>query len=217
MKEHFQGKEGKRLIILLVLMGAVAVAMAFRFAGAPFLDSWGAAAARAEELQLKLDAVDVMFSREGMVRNGLEDASAMLQEVTREHIPRPEDALSWATRTIYGHARDVGIEMHWIKEEPVGTGSSSLWKSSRAFAPYKVRVAATGSYEQFLQFLAAIEKNNPYACISGVTVTGQPQNVEIHKITLIVEWPMWVDPELPARILGETDDGGGERDQPESK
>ncbi len=217
MKEHFEGKEGKRLIVLLVIMGVVAVGMLIRFAGAPFLESWGAAAASAEELRLKLDAVDVMFSREDLVRSGLADASAMLQDATRRYIPRPDDALSWATRTIYGHARDVGIEMHWIKEEPVGSGPGSARKSTRAFVPYKVRVAATGSYEQFLQFLMAIEKSNPYACISGVTVTGQPQNVEIHKITLVVEWPMWVDPELPGRILGETDEGDSARGRPEPK
>ena len=102
----------------------------------------------------------------------------------------------WVTEQVYNTAREVGVEIQWV-ERVVNNEAAQLSNAGAAdvVTPYKVRVLSVCSYSKCIQFIELLEQGNPYLCISEITISGQSDNVEKHRVNFVAEWPSWSDPE----------------------
>jgi len=200
MKKMLQSREGKQVLALACFFCVAGLYFAARFGLIPFVKSWRECSEEIKSLEALKETVEATFQREDQVTEALSLIVSRLDEAARIHIPPPANALSWATQRVYRHARSVGVEIQWIEETAV-PGHFAVEEGSEpaAFIPYRARIAATGSYALILRFVASIEKGNPYVCISDVSIAGQAQDVETHHITLIIEWPTWIDAKRAVR------------------
>jgi len=65
-----------------------------------------------------------------------------------------------------------------------------------AFKSYVARVTLTCGFSELLDLTRGIEVENPYLCISQLSVSADPKEPTLHKIAFNVQWPIWADPEL---------------------
>ena len=65
---------------------------------------------------------------------------------------------------------------------------------ARRFAPYSVQVRLRCAYPDLLAFIAAIERDNPYASISSLSILSDESWPEQQSIRLSIEWPRHVGP-----------------------
>ena len=56
---------------------------------------------------------------------------------------------------------------------------------------YALEIGASGSYAAVRDFLQALEKANPYVCVTEVEILGRPENPAIHRIRIGTEWPVF--------------------------
>ncbi len=185
-------KEQKQAIILVAMWVFGGVFALYQFALRPFFQTRGQSSSELDDLRLKIDKAEVAMSAQEKVRREYTAATAELQKATEQFIVPMENPLSWVTEKVYSNARRVGVDVQSVAEVGVSSGGwEALIRAGRTFKPYGVRISTVCSYARLLELITTLEQSNPYLCVSGVTVTGQDQDVTKHVIMLIVEWPMW--------------------------
>ncbi len=56
---------------------------------------------------------------------------------------------------------------------------------------YALEIGASGSYAAVRDFLQALEKANPYVCVTEIDMQGRPENPAIHRVRICAEWPVF--------------------------
>lgn len=70
-------------------------------------------------------------------------------------------------------------------------------KMNNILKAYTVRVTMECSYRTLIEFLAAIEADNPTLVVSEVAVTGQAdKDPEKHNCVVGIQWPIWAETEM---------------------
>lgn len=195
MNWETMSKEQKQKIILAVIVGLSALFAVYQFVITPWIQGRGQARQELEELRTKVETAQSLIRKEQQITQQLIDASNLMARAHRDYIPAADNALSWVTKVLYSSARSVGVDIESVSEVDVGAqGFIQKDQAARAFKPYSVRVVFQSSYAQLVRLLHTIEKSNPYLCVTGISIYGQPGNVERHQVNIVVEWPSWIDP-----------------------
>lgn len=60
-----------------------------------------------------------------------------------------------------------------------------------SFDRYAVEIVTRGSFRDVREFVVALERSNPYLCISDLEIVGMPEDPLQHKVTICMEWPVF--------------------------
>jgi hypothetical protein len=185
-------KEQKQAVILVAMWVFGGMIALYQFVLRPFVLNRGQSTSELDELHVKIEKAEIAMDGQDKVRREYAGANAELQKATDEYIVPMENPLSWVTEKVYNDARKVSVDVQSVAETGLSTpGWEALIKADRMFKPYGVRISTTCSYAQLLDLITTMEQGNPFLCVSGITISGQDQDVTKHSVTLIVEWPMW--------------------------
>ena len=67
---------------------------------------------------------------------------------------------------------------------------------------YTVRISMHCGYAEFQEFVRQLEFNNPYFCISSLSIIGQQDvDPESHRVVIGIQWPIWTNPEMAAQMM----------------
>jgi Tfp pilus assembly protein PilO len=198
-------KEQKQYVFLGAIGGAAALYALFAFVLKPALSTVGESKQELREMESQLRKADIMINNEQKIRTDLSETARELDAYDNQYIPPLSNPLTWATRTIYAYGRKLGVEIESVS--PVYSGTPPWIKDKnmdRVFVPYAVQISSICGYFELAEFARIIEEDNPYACIKAITISkgGEDQtgDIEKHRVTFQVEWPMWRDKEAQQRI-----------------
>ncbi len=188
-------KEQKQKVILAGIVGLAVLYALKQFALTPLLESRGKLNDEFEAMKSKLMLANGAIKNEGETRRRLAETQAQLMKAQSDLLPSADNALSWATKTIYHAARSVGLDLESVSEtETDRTNFTAKDQVKRAFKPYAVRMSVECGYPQLIELIKSLEDANPYLCVTGIQIQCQPQTPERHQISIVVEWPTWKDP-----------------------
>ncbi len=185
-------KEQQQKYALLLIIGVAALFALKQFVISPLLAGHRTAKEELAGLESKLAQAEATIKRDEELTRALAESSRQLQVAARDLIPSPENALAWATKTIYAQARTIGLDVESVSDLEVDVnGFMAKDQDKRAFKPYGVRVVTQCSFAELGRFIQALEADNPHLSVSGFAITGQATTPERHQILLSVEWPSW--------------------------
>lgn len=115
--------------------------------------------------------------------------------------PRLGNYLLGATEWIDRIAAESDVKLEPIREAgisqlPAGAAAAG----TRALNAYTVRVSLDASLLQTIRFIRALEKSNPYICVSALTIAAKDKPAEQHSVSFEIQWPVWADPEMNTKI-----------------
>lgn len=76
-------------------------------------------------------------------------------------------------------------------------------QTRRVFRIYSVQLSGSAGYEDVVDLIGAIETNNPYVFVSGITISGQG-TPETHSVGFRVQWPIWEDRSIVTNFVEDT-------------
>ena len=132
------------------------------------------------------------------------EAVTRIKEISDRYILHPVlgNFLLGPTRILERDAASAGIVLDSVHE----VGISEIVQDPRkkidnVFKGYTVRVSVACGYTHLAKFLKQVEDGNPYLCMTGMTIIGNPDaDPENHAITLDIQWPVWADYEMSAEL-----------------
>lgn len=71
---------------------------------------------------------------------------------------------------------------------------------------YSARVTAECGYDTFIEWVRALQADNPLIAISHFLITAQPDNPQRHLVRFEVQWPVWTDPDMQAKVSQKADE-----------
>jgi len=189
--------EQKQYIFLGVLVGGIASYSLVTFLLVPIKENWKESRAKIEELAGQLEEAErLVKSRQKLMAN-LSESEEKIESAIQGFLPDIANPLSWATLTIYAHARKVGVDIQSVSE--IGAPNLLVNRASeedRLFGAYAVRIETVCSFKVLKEFLRAIETSNPYVCVSALSISAGREDPESHAIHISVEWPAWIDADM---------------------
>lgn len=187
-------KQQQQQIVLGCIVGIAAIVGLKQFAVGPILAGHKARKEELASLKEQVDKAGALIKRDSDVARRLAESQAQMRRASTDLIPSPENALAWATRTIYTHARSMGLDIESVADLEMDGGLfTAKEQEKRVFKPYGVRVSTQCSYEEAVRFVGTLERTNPYLTISGIMIGAQLNSPERHQVTLTIEWPNWKD------------------------
>ncbi len=239
MKWSALTKEQRERLVLKAVLALIALAAIHFYGIAPLLERIRTAGDDLEALGARLERVTRLARRREPLQTGLEDNVRTLRSLFTEYLPPADNPFLWATEHVYRLAREYGVSIEsitevrqplpaWVKrrDAPGDTGADAGEsgkppdaggppgppnEEGRRFAPYAVQIRARCDYPDFLRMIRAMERDNPYVSMTGVSVTADDTRPRQQSIRLTVEWPRHVGPLDPAmqEVLPPTPEGEG--------
>jgi hypothetical protein len=193
-------KKERMKVFLMIGIGVALVLFVGIFYGiAPVLKSRSDTQAKILELKAQLDQAvkeskqsqpDIAKSREALLK---------LKNISEKYLLRPilNSYVLPAQDVIETEAKKLGIKAAVTE---VSLGEIPGRQSTKTKA-YTAHVALECGYNQFIKLVQRIEAANPYFCITAISITGQPaKDPRRHSITFDIQWPTWVDLEMPDKL-----------------
>ncbi len=188
MKKHFTKKEQQQLALICVLVVVGAVYGVWALVIVPMKKA-------SRRRVVKLEELVKQNTRAQTAVNAIAADEAHLAAIN-EQLEKVAD--TYAVRPILGSSYQLGLR---ARLDPLAqaTGFSLLamvvqeplpMPRKRPGAPFSLCTAdirGLGSYEQVRDFIAAVEADNPYVHISGLTITAHATNPKRHRVTLRIE------------------------------
>lgn len=197
-------EEQKKKFILVAILGVGALYALANFLVTPFLEEGKRTAVELSTLEDKVDRAQLALNREAEIRSNSQKTGEEIKNISTEFVPPVQNALSWVAGRVYSSARKVGLEIESVNDLGV---PSVPWtrgeETEKAFVPYTVRIVTQCGYNELASLVCALEKDNPYLCVSAIEISAQSLTPEKHRVQLSVEWPFWIDPVEGASFTGE--------------
>lgn len=121
-----------------------------------------------------------------------------------------------STEAVERCARNVGVEVDSIREVAISALPKSRNDGENFFNAYTVRIGLECGLHDLIRFLNELENSNPFLCVSTVTIVGQAPSPARHDISMEVQWPIWVDEEVPGRLREQLQEAEGLEGLPEA-
>lgn len=91
-----------------------------------------------------------------------------------------------------------------LQVKEVGLGSmarASNSKTAPVLRTYTSHLALVCDYNTLIRFIRVIEDSNPLFCVMNISIQGRPPpNMTVHACAFDVQWPVWVDPDMPSKL-----------------
>jgi len=151
----------------------VFAAVVFAGAGTGSWFTWKSCQELEEKAQLLNDQVTAAKQKIGTIED-LEKGVIVLRENVQNYVRvLPSDAeVEVFLRKIEDFRRDSGVEISEVRKQPTRTKLAS----SAVFERQEYRVAITGTYLQFLQFISRLENYERFISLSTIRITAGQAN-----------------------------------------
>jgi hypothetical protein len=197
MKLPEQKSERNKVIALIVIATVAVVYGTSVGVLTPLRSKFKDQATRITEIQDKLRSAELLIAQIGPDRTSNLDALRKIVETTEQHVlvPRLGNYLIGTARIIENCAnRAGGLGPITVNEIGIAEIPSPPQQSvPNAFKTYSVRINLETGIKGLIRFLREIEAQNPYACVSNISITTDDAAPAIHKIVFEVQWPIWAD------------------------
>ncbi len=191
----FAGLKKERVIFYSAVAGAVGVGLfvLMHWVILPLFESRATLEVKLEEQRVKLKkARRELDYLPGLQRNYY-DVVGQLAKIRSENILRPilGSYLVGVTEQVESVARTTGVKIEDVRE----VGVAEMPRKEKGAAPSSFKVFAVlvygqGSYESISHFLVQMEAAHPFLCVSDIGIVGQPENPEMQRVTLRMEFPV---------------------------
>lgn len=210
-----EDKSERAKVLVLIAIGAAAVVYAIVQLGImPMIKAQKQGAARIIELQEALGLADLDIEQMKRDKERNKQTVQQIVDISEAHFLRPSLGANYslsATGIIEKHAQLAGIQLDFVREVGISEiPNPPLQTTERTLKAYTTRVTMQCGFHALSKFLEGLESDNPYLCVVGLNIAGQPaKDPENHVIVLEVQWPVWADQNTPdelAEQLKEEDD-----------
>jgi len=128
---------------------------------------------------------------------------------TKRQIIRPNlgNYLLVAADIVGRHAEPLGLKIDTINQmtpthrQPVAGAKRD--PNGPRFRVYTVNVSLSAGLSDLAMLIGALERDNPYLCISRLGVIGDATTPEKHNVSFDVQWPIWIDASHPMQLAVE--------------
>lgn len=168
-------KEQKQQLVLAVMVGCGLIYSLWQFGLQPILREQAKTATKIESLQEQQRKEKLLLNARQSTEQKYRELRDEIRQVMVEKLPPYENAMSWATELIGSAAAAAGMQEADLAINERGRGSELIRTSGRDAGPallkvFRVGVDFTADYHTLGRFVAAIEKENPYAHVGQLTV-----------------------------------------------
>lgn len=145
--------------------------------------------------QDKLESAASFIKRRDAIEKELEDTKDRIREAAAGALQSKLGNYQLSAQEIVMRlAVEQGLKPESIVEHdhirPAGGGGN-------VFSVYRIRINMNCGYEELVNFIRAVENDNPYSVVSAVSVNPDIKNPRRHITSLIIGWVIW---DNPARI-----------------
>lgn len=179
-------KKQQQMVIMTVVLAIAQIGLMAHFLGwtKPASARGGSAKKELTELQQKIEDARAVLRQESAIRNGLSSSVTKLEELT-VHAPTLSDRYAWSYEYVSRCAKLARVELDSL-EEVSFLGDN---KKKPEDLPYEIKISTRCGYNNLVQLLWRLEKDNPLLRIKGVTISAERDNPQMHKVEIVMQWP----------------------------
>jgi len=197
-----EDKKERAKWLTMIFLGVALVLVGFYFGVInPLLSSKGKMKNEIAELKKKIADADKKISI--MEREKVESVTVLaeIKTASSKYVLPPvvDNYLLSARPRVEEHSNRLRLNIEPVRA--VGSSEIIPAASSPALMAYSARVSLVCGLHDLVRLLHSIETGNPYIAVINISITGQPKVDKVnHLVTFDVQWPVWVDQELPVKI-----------------
>jgi hypothetical protein len=199
MKWPEDKKERMQWLVMIGIGTVVVLYVAVQFGIMPILKSKKAKLARIEELKVEIANAEKEIKQRTKDEAENKEVLQKIMDISEKYVLKPVLGLNYkitAGEVIEPVAKKQGLKIDSLRQVAIGVEASQ--SSLKAFT---ARTVLSCGYNDLVKLIREIEASNPFLSVIAVTVTSQgPESPEKHLVTFDVEWPVWADTEMPAKL-----------------
>jgi hypothetical protein len=197
-----EDKKERAKWLTMIFMGAALVLVGL-YMGVinPLLSAKARMRGEISDLETKIADADKKISI--MKRDRAESVTVLadLRTISTKYVLPPvvDNYLLSARPRVEEHSNRLNVKIDPVRA--IGLSEVVPAASSPSLKGFSARVSAACGMHDAVRLMHAIESSNPYISVVNVSISGQPLlDRNNHLVTFDIQWPVWIDQELPARI-----------------
>ena len=199
----------KERIQMLVLLGISVLALlyfAIAFGIKPIIKNKKDRIAKIAELETKARDLKALLAQASGDSWEIKQALAKIKEYSDKYLLQPrlgENYFLGASETVEQWFKDAGIDKDAVKASVSETGKVPVQQAEaarRAVSAYKIRIVLQCDLLELIRLVKIIEDSSPFLCITDLGIRAQTGVPEKHQVAFTVEWPVWTESDMPARL-----------------
>jgi hypothetical protein len=197
-------KKQKQMVITTIIVAMVQVVLLVHFLGLTKPDAARGGSAKKEliKFEQKLESARAIVKQEEDIRRELAQSIKEL-EALAVHAPTLSDRYAWAYEYVSRASTQARVEVDSLEEvnylvvDKKDAGKKDAVKTDAvktdvAAPPYEIVVSTRCGYNNLVEFLWRLEKDNPLLRIKGVTISSRPGQPQAHQVRIVMQWPVSV-------------------------
>jgi hypothetical protein len=184
-------KKQQQMVVITALLAVGQIFLMAHFLGwfKPASARGGSAKEELLSLQKKIEDARDVLRREEQVRRDLTVSIGKLENLT-VHAPTLSDRYAWSYEYVSRCARQARVELDSLEEIVfLSDPKSPDKKKPEADQPYEIKVSTRCGYNNLVELLWRLEKDNPLLRIKEVTVAAVRDNPLIQQVQIVIQWP----------------------------
>jgi len=194
-------KKQKQMVIATIIVAIVQVVLLVHFLGLTKPESARGGSSKEEliKFEKKLASARAIVNQETDIHRELAQSIKDLKAMA-VHAPTFSDRYAWAYEYISRAATQSRVEVDSLEEinyvvankKDAGkkdAGKKDADKTGVAELPYEIAVSTRCGYNNLVEFLWRLEKDNPLLRIKGVTISAQSGQPLAHQVRIVIQWP----------------------------
>jgi len=199
-------KKQKKMVIATIVVAIVQVVLLVHFLGLtkPEAARGGSAKNELIKFEQKLESARAIVKQEADIRLELAQSIKEL-EALAVYAPKSSDRYAWAYEYVSRCSTQARVEVDSLEEvsylvvdkkdagkkvaDKKDAGKKDAVKTDVAAPPYEIVVSTRCGYNNLVEFLWRMEKDNPLLRIKGVTISARPDQPLAHQVRIVMQWP----------------------------
>jgi hypothetical protein len=179
-------KKQQQMVILTVVLAVAQIGLMAHFLGftKPAASRGGSAKKELLELQQKIEDARTVLLQERAIHTGLTESVTKLEDLM-VHAPTLSDRYAWSYEYVSRCAKLARVELDSLEEVQYLQDN----KQKSGDAPYEIMVSTRCGYNNLVEFLWRLEKDNPLLRINEVEVSSIPDQNLSHQVQVKIQWP----------------------------
>jgi len=209
-----EDKQERMKIFALIGIGVLIVVVLAYLGIKSLRESKSTKTATLEELHKQQKSANTeidMMSRDNSVNR---ETVTEILEISDKYVLRPVlgNYLLKAKEILKKYENKVDIKFEEIRD----AGISAVPHGARVYNIYTTRIMIECSYHDLIRVIREIEVDNPYSCVTSISIATSANDLEKHRIKFDVQWPVWADQEKSVELakqlkdIGESEEEGEE-------
>jgi len=194
-------KKQKQMVVTTIIVAIVQVVLLVHFLGLtkPEATRGGSAKEELIKFEQKLASARAIVKQEADIRRELAQSIEDLK-LLAAHAPTFSDRYAWAYEYVSRASTQARVEVDSLEEvnylvaekkeaDKKSAGKKDAAKPDVADSPYEIAVSTRCGYNNLVEFLWRLEKDNPLLRIKGVTISAQSGQPLAHQVRIVMQWP----------------------------